>query len=105
MDLESAAKLSDIRHQIKLLYFQSNLLECFVNDLLDSKMIEKGHFSQISQAFNPVRVLKLVMEIFKDQAAAQKTQLKLLLDGGDPAQTDDNEHQLLTTGRGTPSYR
>jgi len=30
---------SRVNHLIKLIYMQSNLLECFVNDQLDLKMI------------------------------------------------------------------
>ena len=80
------------------MYFQSNLLECFVNDLLDTKMIQNGHFSQNSQAFDPKKVFKLVMEIFKDQAYAQKTELRLLIESSNPDHGEDYEHQSMREG-------
>ena len=98
LDLDSAAQLSDLKRSIKLLYFQSNLLECFVNDLLDTKMIQNGHFSQNSQAFDPKKVFKLVMEIFKDQACAQKTELRLLIESSNPDHGEDYEHQSQREG-------
>ena len=53
---------------LKLIYFQSNLLECFVNDQLDLKMIQGGVYKQNIQVFDPEKVIRLVQEMFKDQA-------------------------------------
>ena len=49
-----------LKEQLKLLYFQSNLLECFVNDQLDMKMIQGGVYQQNKEVFDPTSVIKLV---------------------------------------------
>jgi len=55
-----------VRHLLKLIYFQSNLLECFVNDQLDLKMIQAGCYKQQISVFDPVQVIQLVQEMFQD---------------------------------------
>jgi len=56
---------------LKIIFFQSNLLECFVNDQLDLKMIQGGVYKQNISVFDPETVIRLVQEMFKDQANAQ----------------------------------
>ena len=55
-----------MKQQLKLLYLQSNLLECFVNDQLDLKMIQGGVYKQNNSIFDPENVIKLVQEMFQD---------------------------------------
>ena len=57
---------SRMKQQLKLLYLQSNLLECFVNDQLDLKMIQGGVYKQNNSIFDPENVIKLVQEMFQD---------------------------------------
>ena len=53
MNLQGHSK-ERVTHLLKLIYFQSNLLECFVNDQLDMKMIQGGCYMQQVSVFDPV---------------------------------------------------
>jgi K+-sensing histidine kinase KdpD len=65
---------------LKIIFFQSNLLECFVNDQLDLKMIQGGVYKQNISVFDPEKVILLVQEMFKDQANAQQTKIHFVIE-------------------------
>ena len=60
---------------VKMIFFQSQLMLCFVNDLLDLKQMKHGVFKQIMTIFDPAEVLQLMIDMFSYQAEAQKVKL------------------------------
>jgi len=54
-----------------------NLLLCLVNDVLDLKMIEEGVFKRQNEKFDPHETLNFVLNIFRQHAELQNSQLSL----------------------------
>ena len=52
--------------KLKIIYFQSQFINCLVNDQLDIKMVENNMYKPILQKFDPNTVIQMVMEMFKD---------------------------------------
>ena len=57
---------------VKMIFFQSQRILCFVNDLLDLKQMKHGVFKKIITIFDPAEVLQLMIDMFSYQAEAQK---------------------------------
>ena len=57
-----------IQKLIKMVYYQSQLMLCFVNDLLDLKQMKHGVFKQIISVFDPNEILQQMIDMFSYQA-------------------------------------
>ena len=64
-----------IQTLVKMIFYQSQLMLCFVNDLLDLKQMKHGVYKQIIIIFDPNEVLQLMIDMFSYQAEAQRVQL------------------------------
>ena len=53
-----------------MIYYQSQLMLCFVNDLLDLKQMKHGVYKQMISVFDPNEVLQQMMDMFSYQAEA-----------------------------------
>ena len=53
---------------IKMVYCQSQLMLCFMNDQLDLNQMKHGVFKHAISAFDPNEVLLTLMDIFSLQA-------------------------------------
>jgi len=60
---------------INLVASQLNLLLSLVNDVLDIKLIEQGHFAPKLEDFNPVHILVFIKAMFEAQAKMIRTKL------------------------------
>ena len=69
----------NIQQLIKMVYYQSQLMLCFVNDLLDLKQMKHGVFKQVISVFDPNEVLLTMMDMFSYQAQAQQIDLELTI--------------------------
>ena len=59
----------------KLIFAQVNLMQTFVDDMLDLNQIKNGVFKLENKIFNPIEALELVCDTFAPQANAQGVQL------------------------------
>ena len=64
---------------VKMIYYQSQMMLCFVNDLLDLKQMKHGVYKQIITIFDPNELLQLMIDMFSYQAEAQKVKLELTI--------------------------
>ena len=58
----------NIHTLVKMIFYQSQLMLCFVNDLLDLKQMKHGVYKQIITIFDPNEVLQLMIDMFSYQA-------------------------------------
>lgn len=59
---------------------QSQLMQTFIEDLLDLKLMREGIFSLHLMPFNPNETFELVKNIFDPQAKAKKIGLKVSIE-------------------------
>ena len=68
-----------VQKLIKMVYYQSQLMLCFVNDLLDLKQMKHGVFKKIISVFDPNEILQKMVEMFSYQAQAQQIELEVTI--------------------------